>query len=208
MQRRASPGRRACQPHASGVAYVPPVRWDELFEDLVAQAAAARDAELFAHARERSRDEAGRQVLEDRLVARCAGPLSLDLVDGDTVRGALVEAGSGWLCIAAVADMWVVPVAALAGIRAPARPPDARNARPRSVRMGLRPVLRGLARRQLYVQVGARGGRTWGGTLDGVGADHVELAEHPADLPRRCGEVRSLRMVPLGALLWVRYASG
>ena len=44
------------------------------------------------------------------------------------------------------------------------------------------------------------------GTLDRVGADYVELAEHPADQPRRSEAVLGVRAVVLDAIAVVRTA--
>jgi hypothetical protein len=42
------------------------------------------------------------------------------------------------------------------------------------------------------------------GTLDRVGADYVELAEHPADLPRRAEAVQGVRAIVIAAVAVVR----
>jgi hypothetical protein len=42
------------------------------------------------------------------------------------------------------------------------------------------------------------------GTIDRVGADFFELAEHALDAPRRRGEVQNVRLVPTAALVAVR----
>ena len=42
------------------------------------------------------------------------------------------------------------------------------------------------------------------GTLDRVGADYVDLAEHPADLPRRAEAVQGVRAIVTGAIAVVR----
>ena len=63
----------------------------------------------------------------------------------------------------------------------------------------MRTVLRGLVRRRCYVRAGLRSGETLGGTLDAVGADHVELAAHDADVPRRPGQVRAVDLILFGA---------
>jgi hypothetical protein len=41
------------------------------------------------------------------------------------------------------------------------------------------------------------------GTIDGVGADHLDLAEHLEGLPRRRENVRAVATVPFAALVAV-----
>ena len=72
-------------------------------------------------------------------------------------------------------------------------------------RLGLRPVLRALARRRVYVRLASADVPEVAGTLDAVAADHLELAEHPADRPRRSAEVQAVSLVRYDALLWLRY---
>jgi len=54
------------------------------------------------------------------------------------------------------------------------------------------------------VQVRLTDGRTVAGTLDRVGADFVELGEHPAGELRRAAEVRDLLVLPIQAIVLVR----
>jgi len=42
------------------------------------------------------------------------------------------------------------------------------------------------------------------GTIDAVGEDAFDLAEHPVDLPRRAEHVVAVRTVPFGAVGLVR----
>ena len=65
-------------------------------------------------------------------------------------------------------------------------------------------ALRDLSRRRVPVTIGVHGGRTTTGTLDRVGADHLDLALHALDAPRRSAEVAGFRMLPLAAVAWVR----
>jgi hypothetical protein len=70
--------------------------------------------------------------------------------------------------------------------------------------LDLRRALRALARDRAGVQVVLDDGGVLSGTLDRVGADYVELAEHPADLPRRSEAVQGVRAIVIGAVAVVR----
>jgi hypothetical protein len=66
--------------------------------------------------------------------------------------------------------------------------------------------LRGLARDRAPVQVVLDDGTALHGTIDRVGADYLELAEHPGDLHRRADAVRGVRTVVIDAVVLVRTA--
>ena len=70
--------------------------------------------------------------------------------------------------------------------------------------LDLRRALRGLARDRTAVQVVLDDGGVLSGTLDRVGADYVELAEHAADLPRRAEAVQGVRAIVITAVAVVR----
>ena len=74
-------------------------------------------------------------------------------------------------------------------------------------RLDLRRALRGLARDRSVVQVVLDDGVVLAGTLDRVGVDYVELAEHPADQPRRPEAVQGVRAVVLETIAVVRTAA-
>ena len=71
-------------------------------------------------------------------------------------------------------------------------------------RLDVRWALKGLVRSRSGVQVLLLNGSALSGTLDRVGADHVDLAEHAPGEPRRAASVRQVRLVPLAALAAIR----
>jgi hypothetical protein len=183
-----------------------PVRWQSLFDDLEGQLAAAAAAELAGEVAELSRLETGRVALGDRLAAATGAPLAVTLPGPGIVRGTLLDAGVDWLLLDEGAGREaLVPLAAVLGITGVggrAATPGAEGAVGR--RLDLRWALRGLVRGRVGVVLGLRDGTSPAGTLDRVGADHVDLAEHAPGEARRAAAVRAVRLVPLGALALVR----
>ncbi len=181
------------------------MRWSRLFEDLEAQAEAADEAELAAEVAERSRREAALAHLRDRLAAGVGAQVSVHLPGAGPVQGVLVDSGVDWLLLEEPgAGGVLVPLAALLGVTgvgATAVVPDTSVV---GRRLDLRWALCGLARSRTAVRLVLVDGSVLPGTLDRVGADHVDLAEHGRDEPRRAAAVRQVRLVPLAALAAVR----
>jgi hypothetical protein len=182
------------------------VRWEALFDDLEAQADQLAAAELQAEVADRTRYEHGLIRLIDRLQETAGHPIAVTVAGAGAVHGRLVDAGTDWLLLEEVGSREVlVPLAAVLGVAGA----GARSAVPGSEgevgrRLDLRWALRGLARDRAGVAAALRDGSTVSGTLDRVGADHVDIAEHPPGEPRRAGAVRQVRLVPLGALARLR----
>jgi hypothetical protein len=179
------------------------MRWKALFDDLEAQVEAAERADLEAEVRDRTRREAGLVPAVDRLRAAVGLPLTLALPGVGVVQGRLVDVGPQWLLLTDRGRELLVPfvaVLSVSGLTRRAEPPEGEVAR----RLDLRWALRGLVRDREQVSLVLVDGSTLSGTLDRVGADHVELAEHPPGEPRRAAAVRSVRLVPLSALALLR----
>lgn len=180
------------------------MRWQQLFDDLEAQVAALDAAELRGEVADRTRRERGSLRLADRLRPGVGHPLSVHLVGAGTVRGTLAEVGPDWLLMEESAGREVlVPllsVLSVTGVGQRSEPTAGEVAR----RLDLRWVLRGLARSRAGVAVVLGDGSVATGTLDQVGADHVDLAEHAPGEARRSGVVRQVRVIPLTALSLVR----
>jgi hypothetical protein len=181
------------------------VRFRRLFQDLEGQLDAATEAELAAEVAERSRREAALLQLRDRVAGAHGARVTVHLASAGQVPGVLVDSGVDWLLLEQTGGGEVlVPLAALlgiAGVGGTASVPDASAV---GRRLDLRWALRGLARDRAAVRLVVVDGSVLPGTIDRVGADHVDLAEHARDEPRRAAAVRQVRLVPLAALAAVR----
>ena len=179
------------------------MRWERLFADLAAQYDAADDAEFSGEVADRSRREIALVPFGDRLRS-ADGPVQIGVAGSDPVEGTVAACGPDWVLMATAAGVeTLLPLGALAWVRG--LTPHAESERSIvAARLGLAYVLRGLARDRAEVTVIAHTGEYFTGTIDRVGADFLELAEHPLGEPRRAGAVRSTRSIPLSALSALR----
>jgi len=182
------------------------MRWEELFADLEGQLEEAERAEFTAEVAERSRYEHGRLRLVDRLAAGVGAVLALRVQGVGRLVGRCADAGPDWLLVEEGPREALVPLAAVlavAGLDGSSVPPGGEG----PVRaLGLRLVLRRLVRDRAPLIVALTDGAVLTGTLDRVGADHVELAEHLPDELRRPGAVRQRHVLPLAGLAVLRPA--
>ena len=182
------------------------MRWQALFDDLEAQLAAADAAELGAEVADRTRRETALLRLVDRLRPAEGHAVAVALGAVGSVRGRLLDSGPDWLLLEEQGAREVlVPLDAVLGVTgltARAEAPGSEGEVGR--RLDLRWALRGLARSRAGVSLVLRDGSVVTGTLDRVGADHVDLAEHAPGEARRPADVRQVRLVPLPALTLVR----
>jgi hypothetical protein len=168
---------------------------------------------------EEERLRLGRLTLRDRLRAMHADDpgraLGMTLRSGDRLSLRLGALGRDWLAgetdagalrsvivpLAALASLDPVGVQVEASLRAePApEPPTALSAR-----LGIAFVLRDLCRRRAAVELHV-GAERWHGTIDRVGRDHFDLAEHAPGEPRRAAAVARIRIVAFAALDLVRF---
>jgi hypothetical protein len=181
-------------------------RWEALFADLEAQAAALDIAERAVEVEERSRIEVGRIRLVDRLRPAVGAAVRLRCTGAGGVAGRLVRVAPDWLLVldeagreAVVATSAVLSVSGLGRLSAV---PDSESVV--ESRLGLRHALRGIARDRSVVRISVVDGTTIDGTIDRLGADFAEIAQHAAGELRRRDQVREVAVVPLSALAVVR----
>ena len=180
------------------------MRWDDLFDDLEGQWAAAEAAELSAEVADRSRLEAARLRLVDRVAANMGVAATLRLTNGDVVSGRLASYGPDWLLVTDETGRSVlVPAAALLWLSGLGRM-SADPGRPAKVesKLDLRYALRRLVRDRGEVLVSFVDATRVTGSLLRVGADFVEISERG---PREQARA-SVRTVPLRALAFLRPA--
>lgn len=183
------------------------MRWDDLFGDLEAQLDAAEAAELDGEVADRTRRESALLTLADRLGGSMGGRVGLHVLGAGRVDGRLVEVSAEWVLLTGAGDGQVlVPMAAVQTVSGLAPTTHRTAAAPsggQRVRLGLGVALRAIARDRLPVVVHLTGGGTVEGTVERVGADFLEVTEHPVGevRPRRAGAVRT---VPFAALALVR----
>jgi hypothetical protein len=181
------------------------MRWSRLLADLESQLNALVSAETAGEIAERTRIETAAVRLADRLRAAQDHPIEVRCMGAATVRGIVAGVGSDWLLIAddrgREALIPLASVTAVAGLGPAVAPPDTSVV---AGRLGLRQALRGIARDRVAVLVGLADGSAVTGTVDRVGADFVDLAEHAPGEPRRPTAVRRRLALPLRAIAVVR----
>jgi len=182
------------------------MRWQQLFADLQAQFDEEEAAAERGEAASRARAEMGAVRLSQRLLGSLGAPISVTCRGAGLVAGVLVDVGPDWLLLDddrgrqyLIATAAVRAVGGLGRATGPSGPEGVVRSR-----LDLRRALRALARDRAGVQVVLDDGGVLTGTLDRVGADYVELAEHPADLPRRTEAVQGVRAIVISAVAVVR----
>ena len=190
--------------HRPAVVTVGAVRWQALFADLDAQFDAAEAADLAAEVSDRTRLELARVRLVDRLRAAVGEPVVVVVPHLGPVHGQLAGFGPDWVLLtespSREALLPMGAVSTVSGLGPTAAEPGDDGAI--AARLGLRYALRLLARDRSVIAVTVTDGRTLTGTLERVGADFVEVAEHPSGEVRR-GAGRALT-VPFGAIVVIR----
>ena len=177
------------------------MRWDDLFGDLEAQWVAEERRELDAEVADRTRRERALVGLQHRFAAAAGCDLTVGLGTGRSLTGQVADVGDGWVLLRTASSTALVPFGGLTSVVGLGPRADAGGV---GRRFGLGFALRGLSRDRAVVRLTDVSGALLTGTIDAVGQDFLELAEHPADLPRRAENVTGRRVVPFTALAVVQ----
>lgn len=175
-------------------------RFDDLLAGILAEADAADAAALDADIAEVERAARAESRLLDRL--RAQRHVSIEITGGGRVDGLVAAVGRDVVVMAAEDGDWALATWGIAAVIDLG--PGAREVASPSERLGLASVARAWARQRSVVRVLRIGSGPLDGTIDMVGADHLELAEHDPGEPRRGDAVRRRVSIPLGAIAALR----
>lgn len=179
------------------------MRWDGLFEDLAAQWEAEQRRDLDDEVADRTRRERAAVSLLDRLAAHRGGRVDIATRHelAPDLSGTVADVGGDWVLL--TTSRWgsaLLPLLAITAVFGlPSRVVDATAAR----RFGLGYALRALSRDRATVAVTDTARAVSTGTIDGVGADAIDLSEHPLDVARRTANIRRVRTIPFTALVMI-----
>jgi hypothetical protein len=205
------------------------MRWENLFDDLESQLATELATQEIHQQHDEERFRQARLTLHDRLRylsptrphhrddVTLQDPVSMTLTTGlelsvhpirrgkdwcaVEVSAPAVYAGHALLPLRAVISLVLTPDQLVASVGTAQPEADTPPRLADNVTLGF--VLRDLSRRRRTLQLHTPHG-VFTGTLDRVGLDHVDIAEHAPDVPRRQDNVRRWRTLALGQLVLVR----
>ncbi|HET8987811.1 MAG TPA: hypothetical protein VFN43_04795 [Humibacillus sp.] len=179
------------------------MRWERLFDDLEAQLASDDAHDREAEIADRTRRERALIGLHAKLLANVGSHLGW-WIGGQALTARVVDVGPDWVLTEPAPARPVLlrleSVRSVSGLRHGAQAPSVVA---RRFTLGL--ALGAISRDRAPVGIRDIDGRMLVGTIDVVGADHVEVAEHPADEPRRPANVTAVSLVPFASLAWVRW---
>jgi hypothetical protein len=122
------------------------------------------------------------------------------------VRGRLVDVGPDWVLLGddqAPEREVIVPMARIVVIREAAGWSDVADLSSTASRLDLRWLLGRISRDRSAVRLSIDGGAILSGTIDRVGADHLDLALHDIDALRRTRDVADIVVVSLAAMITI-----
>lgn len=173
------------------------MRWERLFDDIEAQFVEHQRRERDAEVSDRIRAERAAIGLSARLSASRGSSVSLRLRGGWSAQGQVADHGEGWLALSQPTRMVLISTHSVISGTGFAHGAAADS---RARLFGLGHALRGISRDRAPVSVWDIDSGSVEGTIDAVGSDALDLAEHPVDSPRRKDSVRAMRLIPFAAI--------
>jgi hypothetical protein len=180
-----------------------------VFDELEAEFEAGLRREAEQESMAAVRAEVGATVLWEQL-ARRIGTEATVFAGAGSFRGSVLASYPEFLVLrAADGSEHLIRYGPAASVALPTEPPTLRPA-PASAarRYQFALALRELARRREPVRVQLLDGATCDGTIESVGSDYLEVAEHDLGEPRRRAAVRARRFVGFAAVVAVTLPPG
>ena len=179
-------------------------RWSQFFGDLESQVESLAGAEEQGEIAERTRIETGRLGLADRLRPAEGHALEVRCAGLGMLRGRLERVGGDWLLLTEPSGVEsLIPAASVIAVTGLGRWSTVAGGEV-DRRLGLRSALRALAQDRATIRVLLVDGGSIAGTVDRVGFDFLELAEHPVGEPRRASSVLRVWTLPLHGIGVIR----
>jgi hypothetical protein len=179
--------------------------WDDLFADLGREWEGLAESERQAEIAERTRAEFAQVAFADRLRGSEGRQVRLVTCVGEQVDGSLTGVGADFVLVTSARREQVLPLVAVASATGLNRVSlSERAAGPVRARLGMGSVLRRIAADRSSVTLVRADGRALAGTLQRVGADFVELAEHAYGETPRAQPSRPATLVPFAAIVLLR----
>jgi hypothetical protein len=175
-------------------------RFDAMLAGILAEAEAADTASFDADIAEVERAARGELRLLDRL--RAQDHVVVEVMGAGVVSGDVAAVGRDVVVLAAQDGDWAVAVWGIGAVIDPAT--GSREATLPSERLGLAAVARAWARQRCVVRIVRLNATPLDGTIDAVGHDYLDLAEHDPGEARRPEAVRRRAMIPLGSIAAIR----
>lgn len=179
------------------------MRWDALFADLENQLVAERWETIEAEASELTRGQRAEVTLVQRFRAALGQRIRVTLAPaGELSELTLQSAGPEWLGGYDAAGSLLIPSPVVLAVEGNLQRADTAEPKLRTG-VSIAAAYRALSRRREPVGVvGISGSLLAEGTIDVVGADHFDIAQHPRDEVRR--RARSRKTIPFAAVQLVR----
>ncbi len=168
--------------------------------EIRAEASLERDLEV----EDRIRHEWSSIGLIDRVSAHLDCEIRVTVAGGETISGYVMDVGSDWIALSHHGLQTFIQYRAILNIRGLSSAADAgSSAQGSPSRRPFSQLARHLASDRRAIACVQTDGSHFVGTIERAGSDHLEIAVHPNDLPRRFDSVVESICLPYRALATV-----